>query len=103
MLREGQEQSYQPPIPDRAFIVLRQSEPRYTDEARKKRISGSVALVVEFLPDSSVGEVEIAKGLEASLDQAAAEAARRAVFLPAVKDRKFVPVRMPMVMTFHLY
>lgn len=103
LLQHGQEKSYQPPIPDRAIVVLRMSEPKYTDKARKKKITGVVPLQVEFLSDGTVGKVEILGRLGFGLDQAAADAARQVTFLPAVKDRKFVRDSKPMQMSFMTY
>ena len=103
LLREGQEKSYRPPIEDRGALVLSRAIAPYSKEARQKQIKGSIALVVELRPDGFVGEVEVVKGLEQSLDQNAIEAAQRTVFLPRVKNRKFVPFRMPMTMSFDIY
>jgi TonB family protein len=103
LLHEGQQKSYQPPVPNRPITVLSRAEPRYTEEARIKKIRGSVALVVEVRPDGYVGDVEVVQGLDAGLDESAVEAAHRIVFLPPVKDRKFVSFRMPMTMSFNIY
>ena len=99
LLAEGQAKSYQPPIPDRGATLLNQVPIQSTEESRKKDVSGSLALVVELRPDGTVGEVKIVQGLGYGLDEKAAEAARQMIFLPAVKDRKFVSFRMPMTMS----
>ena len=99
LLAEGQAQSYQSPIPDRGVTLLNQVPLQPTKESRKKNVSGSLALVVELRPDGTVGEVKIVQGLGYGLDEKAAEAARQMIFLPAVKDRKFVSFRMPMTMS----
>jgi len=103
LLQEGQEKSYQPPIPDWRALVLNRLLPSYSEAARRRQIKGSIALVVELRQDGFVGEVEVVKGLDPGLDQNAIEAARRTVFLPRVKDRKFVPFLMPMTMSFNIY
>jgi TonB family protein len=103
LLQQGQERSYQPPIPDSRVIVLSRAEPRYSEEARRRMIKGTIAMVVELRPDGFVGEVEIVQGLDHGLDENAAEAARRTIFLPPVKDRKFVSFHMPMTMSFNIY
>jgi TonB family protein len=99
LLAEGRDKSYQPPIPDRGITLLYQVPFNSTEASRKKNISGSVALVVELRPDGTVGEVKIVQGLGYGLDEKAAEAARQIIFLPAVKDRKFVSFRMPLTMS----
>lgn len=103
LLQLGQEKSYQPPIPDSRVFVLSRAEPRYTEQARRKLIKGSIALVVELRPDGFVGEVEIVQALDPGLDENAKVAARHTVFLPRVKDRKFVSFHMPMTMSFNIY
>jgi len=103
LVKEGVEKSYQVPVPDRNALVLWKSPPEYTEQARHKQVNGSVALAVELRPDGSVGEVKVAQGLDSGLDQMAVSAARKMVFLPAIKDRKFVSSWMPMTMTFNIY
>jgi len=103
LIQSEPQKSFQVPIPDRNITVLTMSEPKYTDEARRKKISGTVRLQVEFKADGRIGDVETVEGLRPDLDLEASEATRRTLFLPAVKDRKFVSSRMPMEMTFHIY
>lgn len=103
LLQEGQEKSHQPPIPDWRALVLSRLPPNYSEAARRRQKKGSIALVVELRPDGFVGEVEVVQKLEPGLDQNAIEAARRTVFLPRVKDRKFVSFLMPMTMSFNIY
>jgi TonB family protein len=103
LLKEGHDKSYRVPIPDRGTTVLRRVPPRYTDEARRLKVSGGIAMVVDFLKDGTVGEVRMVKGLGAGLNEKAADAVRRIVFLPAVKDAQFVSAQMGMTMSFDLY
>lgn len=100
LLKEGQEKAYQAPIPNRGPTFLRRLPPEYTDAARQNKVNGGIAMVVEFLQDGTVGEVKIVQGLGHGLDENAIEAARKSIFLPAVKDGKFVSVRLPMTMSF---
>ena len=102
LLQEGQEKSYQPPIPDRGALVLSRLPPNYSEAARRKQKKGSIALVVELRADGFVGEVEVVQGLDRDLDENAIEAARRTVFLPRVKDRKFVGFMLPVTMSFDI-
>ena len=103
LLQQGQDKSYQPPIPDTKTIVLNKAFPSYSDEARRKRVSGSVILEVELRPDGFVGDVRIVRGLGHGLDERAADAARLTTFLPPVKDRKFTAFRLQMMMSFDIY
>ena len=103
LIKEGIEKSYQIPVPDRYATFLWRAAPQYTEEARHKMINGSVALAVELLPDGTVGEVKVAQGLDPGLDRMAIESARKLIFLPAIKNRKFVSVWSPMTMSFNIY
>jgi len=103
LIKEGIDKSYQVPVPDHYAIILWRAAPQYTEEARYKKINGSVALAVELLPDGTVGEVKVAQGLDPGLDRMAIESARKLIFLPAIKNRKFVSVWSPMTMSFNIY
>jgi TonB family protein len=99
LFAQGIKESYQPPIENRGPTILYQVPFRPTEESRKKKISGALALTVELRADGTVGEIKIVQGLGHGLDESATEAARRIVFLPTVKDRKFVTVYSPMTMS----
>ena len=103
LIKHGIENAYQIPVPDRNAIVLWRAMPQYTEEARRRKLNGSVALAVELLPGGTVGEVKIAESLDPGLDQMAVNAARKLVFLPAIKQRSFVSSWVPMTMSFNIY
>jgi TonB family protein len=103
LIKEGIDKSYQIPIPDRYATVLWRGHPGPTPQPKFKKINGSIALAVELLPDGTVGEVKIAQGLDPSYDQVAIETARKLLFVPAIKNRKFVSLWMPMTMSFNTY
>ena len=100
LIKEGLEKSYQIPIPDQSAAHLWQSTPDYTEEFLHKRVNGSVAMAVELRHDGTVGEVRIVQGLDRVVNETAVNWARKLVFLPAVKDRKFVTSWIPMPMRF---
>lgn len=103
LIQEGVDKSYRPPIADRKPLVLSQAEPRYSESARSQRISGAITLQAEMLPDGTVGQVELLSRLGSGLDESAVAAARKAVFLPAIRDRKFVTSIISMEMSFNVY
>lgn len=103
LLKEGKEHTYQVPVVDRKPTFLAVFEPVYSEEARRDRLSGRIQLQVEFQSNGAVGEVVVVNGIRSDLDQKAIEAARLTLFLPAVSDRQFVSIWMPMEMTFHIY
>jgi TonB family protein len=55
----------------------------YTDEARRRAITGDVLLEIVVRHDGSVGEVKVLRGLGAGLEQRAIEAVRQWQFDPA--------------------
>jgi len=99
LIKEGIEKAYEIPIPDRYALILWRARP----PATPKKINGSIALAVELLPDGTVGEVKIAQGLDPEIDKKAIDATRKLVFLPAIKNRKFVSLWMPMTMSYSTY
>jgi periplasmic protein TonB len=70
--------------------LLREVKAQYTDEARRRSISGDVILEIIVRRDGSVGDVKVLQGLGAGLDQRAIEAVRQWRFDPA--KRKGAPV-----------
>jgi TonB family protein len=70
--------------------LLREVKAQYTDEARRRSISGDVILEIIVRRDGTVGEVKVLQGLGAGLDQRAIDAVRQWRFDPA--RRKGAPV-----------
>jgi TonB family protein len=103
LLRDGIKKSYKPPVPDARPVFLFKTEPSYTEQARKREINGTVTLQVELLANGSVGTIEVIQGLPQGLNDAAADAARKTIFLPAVKNRQFVTASTKIEMTFNIY
>ena len=84
---EGIEKSYRVPLEDRPPqdlffrpVVDRPSKPR----------NGTVRLSVEHRADGSVGDVKVLSGLDSEIDKRCIREARNILFLPAVRDRKFI-------------
>jgi protein TonB len=63
--------------------LLREVKATYTDEARRRGISGSVVLEIVIRSDGSVGAVTVQRGLGAGLEQRAVDAVRQWRFAPA--------------------
>ena len=83
--------------------------PAYTKEARKRKITGSVYLRVEFKADGNIGEIEeIAdkndeKMRTYGLIDQAIKAARSIEFSPATEDGKAVTQKKIVVMEFRMF
>ena len=63
--------------------LLREVKAEYTDEARRRGVTGDVVLEIVVRRDGSVGDVSVLQGLGAGLDQRAIAAVRQWRFNPA--------------------
>ena len=70
--------------------LLREVKALYTDEARRRGMTGNVLLEIVINRDGTVGEVSVRRGLGAGLDERAIDAVRQWKFAPA--RRLGVPV-----------
>jgi periplasmic protein TonB len=63
--------------------LLREVKAQYTDEARKRGLTGDVLLEIVIKSDGTVGDVKVLRGLGAGLDDRAVSAVRNWRFAPA--------------------
>ncbi len=70
--------------------LIREVKADYTDEGRRRNLTGEVVLEIVVKRDGSVGDVTVMQGLGGGLDQRAAAAVRQWRFDPAL--RKGLPV-----------
>lgn len=84
--------------------VLREVKPQYTADAMRAKVQGTVLLECVVMPDGSVGQVKIARSLDAvfGLDQEAIKAARQWRFAPGIRQGEPVPVLVTIELTFTL-
>lgn len=85
---EGITKSYSVPLEDRPSQVLVDPPVQIADLPLKP--NGKVRLSVEFREDGSIGDVKLLDGLGSEVDKRCIRVARNVIFLPAVRDRKFV-------------
>lgn len=94
LFAEGLLNEYRVPLPDRPPQVLafgRAIDPPATmSRLRERHVNGRTEISVEFRADGSIGEVRLIKGLDREFDAIVIQAARQHLFLPAIKDGKFV-------------
>jgi TonB family protein len=83
--------------------IVYQTQPEFSEHARKKKISGTVILSLFVGIDGSVRDVKIERSLERTLDQQAMAAAKLWKFEPATKDEQPIAVRLSVEMSFRLY
>jgi TonB family protein len=97
--------------PDKVYELTEVTPPRpvyhpdsqYTESARKKKINGTVVVLMTVTPEGKVRDVKVIKSLEKSLDQQAMATVSTWKFEPATKDGKPVAVHVPAEVTFRLY
>lgn len=85
-----------------APVLVRDVKPQYTEDARARRVQGSVELAAVVLSDGTVGELRVTKSLDTDLDQQAIKAAKQWTFKPGTKDGKPVDVEVNIELTFTL-
>lgn len=87
-----------------APAIIKEVHPRYTDEAREKKIQGIVQLEAVVLEDGAVGDVTVTRSLDDTygLDQAAVAALKQWSFKPGQKDGTPVRVLVTVEMSFTL-
>jgi TonB family protein len=82
--------------------LLREVKAEYTDEARRRGITGDVVLEIVVKRDGSVGDVTILQGRGAGLDQRAVSAVRQWRFSPARRRGEPVDVVVEVAVEFTL-
>jgi hypothetical protein len=97
---EGIEKSYRVPLSDRPSQGLIGPSVQIPD-LRLRRLNGAVKLSVENRADGSVGEIKLLSGLAADVDRRCIQAAQNVIFLPAVRDHKFVTAWEPAEFKFY--
>ena len=82
--------------------LLREVKADYTDEARRRNLTGDVVLEIVVRSDGSVGDVKILQGLGSGLDQRAVVAVRQWRFSPARRKGVAVDVVVEVAVEFSL-
>lgn len=98
----SQEPVYKPGNGVSAPVVVKETKPQYTPEARRSGIQGKVELECVVETNGTVGDVTVTRSLDEGLDQEAVKALKRWTFEPGKKDGKAVRVRVTIEMTFTL-
>src|SRR2546429_2294048 len=82
--------------------VVTKPEPRYTEEARRNQVTGTVVLRAVFSSSGAVTNIHAMSGLPDGLTERAIQAARQIRFLPAIKDEQFVSMWIQLEYNFNL-
>ena len=82
--------------------LVKDEKPKYTADAMRAQIAGSVWLEVVVLTDGKVGDVRVTQSLDRQfgLDDQAIAAVKQWEFKPGTKDGIAVPVVVKIEMTF---
>jgi len=83
-------------------IAIFRPEPQYTEEARRAKVQGTVALWIVVSADGKVSDARVARSLEPSLDRQALTTVKTWEFKPAMRDGVPVAVRVSVEVTFRL-
>jgi TonB family protein len=85
--------------------LLKKIEPKYTAEAMRAKIQGTVELEAVIRADGTVGEVRVIRSLDKTfgLDLEAIAAAREWRFTPGRRDGQPVPVIVVLLLEFRLH
>ena len=82
--------------------LLHEVKAQFTDEARRRNISGDVLLEIVVTRDGGVGDVKVLQGLGAGLDERAIAAVRQWQFAPARRRGQPVDVIVEVAVEFTL-
>ena len=82
--------------------LLKEVKPVYTDEARRRHVTGDVVLEIVVRADGLVGDIRVLDGLGYGLDQRAVEAVRAWRFSPAQRLGQNVDVLVEVAVEFRL-
>jgi periplasmic protein TonB len=74
--------------------------PRYTADAMKRRVQGSVKLKCVVQADGTVKDVRVTEPLDPDLDEEAVKALKQWTFHPGRKGNKAVAVEVEVEMSF---
>ena len=84
--------------------LVRETKPRYTDDAKRAKIQGVVHVEAVVKTDGTIGDVRVTRSLdkEFGLDERAVAAVKEWRFVPGQKDGAAVPVLVEIELTFTL-
>jgi TonB family protein len=97
------EQVFTPREVTRKAVLVARAEPKYTEDARQQSISGTVVLRAVFSSSGEVIRIRAVSGLPYGLTERAIAAARQIMFIPAIKDGRFVSQYIQIEYNFNLY
>jgi TonB family protein len=92
-----------PPCADIAPRLTHYVDPKYTDQARKLKLRGTVLLYLVVGTDGRSHDVRVVRSLGHGLDEEAVKAAQQWKFTPGANHGTPVPVELNAEATFRIY
>ena len=92
-----------PPCADTAPRITHYVDPKYTDEARKLKVRGSVLLYLVVGTDGRAHDIRVVRPLGHGLDEQAVKAVEQWKFAPGADHGTPVPVELNAEATFRIY
>jgi TonB family protein len=83
--------------------LIHNSQPEFSDEARRKKIEGVVTLTLVVDTDGQPTDVQVVEPLGHGLDEKAVEAVKQWKFQPATKNGNPLAEKITVQVNFHLY
>ena len=84
-------------------LVLKQAEPEFSEEARRKKVNGNVLVHLIVDEKGLPQDVKVVRGLGMGLDEKAMEAVKQYRFKPAMRGGVPVKVEMNVAVNFQIY
>jgi TonB family protein len=85
-----------------APVLIHKVEPRYSNQARKAKFSGTVLLSIVVAANGLPRDIKVVRPLGLGLDEKAIEAVRKWRFRPGMKDGRAVNVFAQVEVSFRL-
>lgn len=84
-------------------VILFQTRPQYTEEARRNRVTGRVVLNAVFGADGQIYDIQVRSALPDGLTEEAIKALRKIRFRPATRNGQAVGYRMNVEFSFNIF
>ena len=101
--KPAQDTIYEPAEVTVKAKITRRAQPRYTEEARRNRTSGTVIIRMVLRASGEIKDIVVVKGLPDGLNDSAVRAAQETQFEPAIKDDRKVSQYIRVEYGFRLY
>lgn len=82
--------------------LIKETKPKYTESAMRRKVQGTVEISAVVKKDGTVGSMYVTRPLDDELDEQAMDALKQWEFKPGLKDGEPVNVRVAIEMTFTL-